>query len=129
MLNIALLGSQPKQCEIFFFPKTCVFPFFFIALQLNFCFGCPTCAYFLIHWRILKKEGKNIVSHLLVHHDKACLAVAERNYLSASPLVRHGEARFSATRLGPNFLVRSSETTFAAARLILRRSEPLYAAA
>ena len=72
---------------------------------------------FLIHWRILKKEGKNTVSHLLVRHDEACFDAAEGNKFSASPLVHRGEACFAAVRLGPNFLVCSSEATFAAVRL------------
>ena len=31
-LNIALLRRQPKLCEIFFFPKTCIVPFVLITL-------------------------------------------------------------------------------------------------
>ena len=72
---------------------------------------------FLIHWRILKKEGKNTVFHLLVCHDEACFAAAEGKFFSASPLANRGEACFTAVRLGPNFLVCSSKATFAAARL------------
>ena len=48
---------------------------------------------FLIHWRILKKEGKNTVSHLLVCRGEACFVAAEGNNFSASPLVHRGEAR------------------------------------
>ena len=72
---------------------------------------------FLIHWQILKKEGKNTVSHLLVCRGKASFAASEGNNFLTSPLVRCGEACFPAAKLGPTFLFRSSEAIFAAARL------------
>ena len=62
---------------------------------------------FLIHRRILKKEGKNTVSHFLVH----CGEARTKLYGPSS------EALFATAKLGPNFLVRSSEATFIAARL------------
>ena len=72
---------------------------------------------FLIHWKILKKEGKNTVSHLLVYRDEASFAASEGNNFLTSPLVRCGEACFPAAKLGPAFLFRSSEAIFTAARV------------
>ena len=87
---------------------------------------------FLIHWRILKKEGKTTVSHFLVHCGEACFAAVEGNNFSTSPLVRRCEARFVAAKLGPNFLVRSSEARFAAVKLgpnfLVRSSEATFIA-
>ena len=40
MLNIVLLGRQPKHCEIFFFPKLILLPFILTVLQnFFFCFS------------------------------------------------------------------------------------------
>ena len=62
MLNIELLGRQPKHCEIFFFPKLLLLPFLLTVLQkILFLFlGILTVINFnnVIN---LKGGGKNIV--------------------------------------------------------------------
>ena len=107
MLNIALLGRQPKHCEIFFFPKLVLLPFLLTVLQENFLFlGILTSISFNILVN-LKGGGQKHSAHTF-------WSVATK--LEASLLVRCGEARFTVARLGPHLLVRSCEARFATAK-------------
>ena len=83
-----------------------------------------------------KKKKKTQCPYFLVRHNEACFAATEGTKFLASPLVCHGEARFAAAKLGPNFLVHNSEVTFVAVRLspspqqrALRRSKGSFTAA
>ena len=47
-LNIALLGRQPKYCEIPFSFDLALFSIFSIAFRYNFCFGASYFCLFLM---------------------------------------------------------------------------------